>query len=251
MRKAALNGLSSSAAPWFSLRSARFRSGRAGAWGCRISAIIPYLRGYGETRFLSPATMRSGQQAAIGRDLLELMDALKIPNAVLVGFDWGGRAACVVSALWPERVRELVPATAIHPGYRGVVEARFAGTGKPPLVPILLPYRARPAGLQANRHDFCKLLWKLWSPSWKFDDATYDCTAVSFDDPDFVAVVIHSYRHRFGYVAGDPALQMVEGAASGKASADPRAVHCASGRSRRRQQHRGDRRHKTDYSPAG
>jgi len=174
-------------------------------------AIVPYLRGYGETRFLSPAAMRSGQQAAIGRDVLDFMDALKIPNAVLVGFDWGGRAACVVSALWPERVRGLVSCN-------GYTIQDIAASAKPasPEQENRLWYqyyfhteRGR-AGLQANRHDFCKLLWRLWSPSWKFDDATYDATAVSFNNPDFVDVVIHSYRHRFGYAPGDPALQSVE-----------------------------------------
>ena len=174
-------------------------------------AIVPYLRGYGETRFLSPAAMRSGQQAAIGRDVLDFMDALKIPNAVLVGFDWGGRAACVVSALWPERVRGLVSCN-------GYTIQDIAASAKPasPEQENRLWYqyyfhteRGR-AGLQANRHDFCKLLWRLWSPSWKFDDATYDATAVSFNNPDFVDVVIHSYRHRFGYAPGDPALRSVE-----------------------------------------
>jgi len=179
------------------------------AAGYRV--IVPYLRGYGETRFLSPAAMRSGQQAAIGRYVLDFMDALKIPNAVLVGFDWGGRAACVVSALWPERVRGLVSCN-------GYTIQDIAASAKPasPEQENRLWYqyyfhteRGR-AGLQANRHDFCKLLWRLWSPSWKFDDATYDATAVSFNNPDFVDVVIHSYRHRFGYAPGDPALQSVE-----------------------------------------
>ena len=176
-------------------------------------AIVPWLRGYGETRFLSPATMRSGQQAAMGRDVVDLMDALKIPNAVLVGFDWGGRAACVVSALWPERVRGLVSCN-------GYTIQDIAGSAKPasPEQENRLWYqyyfhteRGR-AGLQSNRHDFCKLLWKLWSPSWRFDDATYDRSAVSFNNPDFVDVVIHSYRHRFGYAPGDPAYQAVEAA---------------------------------------
>jgi pimeloyl-ACP methyl ester carboxylesterase len=174
-------------------------------------AIVPYLRGYGETRFLSPTTMRSGQQGAIGRDLLDFMDALKIPNAVLVGFDWGGRAACVVSALWPERVRGLVSCN-------GYTIQDIAASAKPasPEQENRLWYqyyfhteRGR-AGLQANRHAFCKLLWKLWSPNWKFDDATYDRTAASFNNPDFVDVVIHSYRHRFGYVPGDPGFDAVE-----------------------------------------
>jgi len=174
-------------------------------------AIVPYLRGYGETRFLSPTTMRSGQQGAIGRDLLDFMDALKIPNAVLVGFDWGGRAACVVSALWPERVRGLVSCN-------GYTIQDIAASAKPasPEQENRLWYqyyfhteRGR-AGLQANRHAFCKLLWKLWSPNWKFDDATYDRTAASFNNPDFVDVVIHSYRHRFGYVPGDQGFDAVE-----------------------------------------
>jgi pimeloyl-ACP methyl ester carboxylesterase len=179
------------------------------AAGCR--AIVPYLRGYGPTRFLTPSAMRSGQQAAMGRDVLDMMDALAIPNAVLVGFDWGGRAACVAAALWPERVKALVSCS-------GYTIQDIAASVKPaaPEQENRMWYqyyfhtaRGR-AGLQANRHDLCKLLWRLWSPNWKFDDATYDRTAVSFDNPDFVDVVIHSYRHRFGYVAGDPVYQPIE-----------------------------------------
>lgn len=173
--------------------------------------IVPYLRGYGATRFLSPSTMRSGQQAAIGRDVLDLMDALRVPKAVLVGFDWGGRAACVAAAQWPERVRGLVSCN-------GYTIQDIAASVKPaaPEQENRMWYqyyfhteRGR-AGLQANRHDFCKLLWKLWSPNWKFDDATYDRTAASFNNPDFVDVVIHSYRHRFGYAAGDPMYGAIE-----------------------------------------
>jgi pimeloyl-ACP methyl ester carboxylesterase len=176
-------------------------------------AIVPWLRGYGDTRFLSPSTMRSGQQAAVGRDLLDFMDALRIRSAVLVGFDWGARAACIVAALWPERVSGLVSCS-------GYAIQDIAASKKPvaPEQEFRLWYqyyfhseRGR-AGLQANRHDLCKLLWKLWSPNWKFDDATYDRTALSFNNPDFVDVVIHSYRHRFGYVAGDPAFEPVEAA---------------------------------------
>jgi len=173
--------------------------------------IVPYLRGYGATRFLSANTPRSGQQGALGQDLLDLMDALKIPRAVLVGFDWGGRGACVVAALWPERVRGLVVAN----GYT-IQDIAASKMPAPPEQEHRLWYqyyfhteRGR-AGLAANRHDLCKLLWKLWSPNWKFDDATYDRTAKSFDNPDFVDVVIQSYRHRFGYVAGDPALEPIE-----------------------------------------
>jgi len=179
------------------------------AAGCR--AIVPYLRGYGPTRFLSASTPRSGQQAALGNDLLELMDALKLPNAALAGYDWGGRAACVVAALWPERVRCLVSAT----GYT-IQDIAASAAPSTPEQEHRLWYqyyfhteRGR-AGLEANRHDLCKLLWRLWSPNWKFDDATYERTARSFDNPDFVAVVIQSYRHRYGYAPGDPALEPIE-----------------------------------------
>jgi pimeloyl-ACP methyl ester carboxylesterase len=176
-----------------------------------LRVIVPYLRGYGQTRFLQPETMRSGQQAALARDLVELMDALQIPAAVLAGFDWGGRAACVTAALWPDRVRGLVSANSYN-------IQDIAASVKPasPEQEHRLWYqyyfhteRGR-AGLQTNRRDLCKLLWRLWSPNWKFDDATYARTAESFDNPDFVEVVIHSYRHRFGYVPGDPAYDIVE-----------------------------------------
>ena len=174
-------------------------------------AIVPYLRGYGPTRFLSSTTPRSGQQAALGRDLLELMDALRLPSAVLAGYDWGGRAACIVAALWPDRVRGLVSAT----GYN-IQDIAASRNPAAPEQEYRLWYqyyfhseRGR-AGLQANRRDLCKLLWHLWSPNWKFDDATYERTAASFDNPDFVEVVIHSYRHRYGYVPGDPALEPTE-----------------------------------------
>jgi pimeloyl-ACP methyl ester carboxylesterase len=174
-------------------------------------AIVPYLRGYGETRFLSAATPRSGQQAAMGKDLLDLMDALNLPRAVLVGFDWGGRGACVVAALWPERVRGLVIAN----GY-SIQDIAASKMPAPPEQENRLWYqyyfhteRGR-AGLQANRRELTKLLWRLWSPNWTFDDATFERTAASFDNPDFVDIVIHSYRHRFGYAPGDPALEAIE-----------------------------------------
>jgi pimeloyl-ACP methyl ester carboxylesterase len=173
--------------------------------------IVPYLRGYGPTRFLAPDTLRSGQQAALGNDLKELMDALALERAVLAGYDWGGRAACIVAALWPERVHGLVSGNGynIHD---------VAGAAKPaaPEQEYRLWYqyyfhteRGR-AGLQANRREFCRLLWRLWSPNWEFDDATYDRTAASFDNPDFVDVVIHSYRCRYGYADGDPGLEPIE-----------------------------------------
>jgi pimeloyl-ACP methyl ester carboxylesterase len=179
------------------------------AAGCRV--IVPYLRGYGPTRFLDAGTLRSGQQAALGNDLRELIDALGVPRAVLAGYDWGGRAACVVAALWPDKVRGLVSAN----GYN-IQDIAGSATPAPAEQEHRLWYqyyfhtaRGR-AGLQANRREFCRLLWRLWSPNWRFDDATYDRTTASFDNPDFVDVVIHSYRHRFGYVAGDPALEAIE-----------------------------------------
>src|SRR5436190_11168914 len=179
------------------------------AAGCRT--VVPYLRGFGPTRFLSASTPRSGQQAAIGRDLLDLMDALSLPSAALAGFDWGGRAACVVAALWPERVRCLV----LGNGY-SIQDIAAAARPRSPQQEHRAWYqfyfhteRGR-AGLAANRREFCKLLWRLWSPNWTFDDATYERTAASFDNPDFVDVVIHSYRHRYGYAPGDPDLEPIE-----------------------------------------
>jgi pimeloyl-ACP methyl ester carboxylesterase len=177
--------------------------------GCRT--IVPYLRGFGPTRFLSPDTMRSGQQGAIGQDLLDLMDALALPTAVLAGFDWGGRAACVAAALWPERVQGLVTAN----GYSiqdiaGSVEPRLPQQEHRAWYQYYFHTERGRAGLTAYRKELGKLLWQLWSPTWKFDDATYDRTAASFDNPDFVDVVIHSYRHRFGYAPGDPAFETIE-----------------------------------------
>ena len=177
--------------------------------GCRV--IVPYLRGYGPTRFLSNDTMRSGEQAALGNDLNEMIQALGLTNTVLAGYDWGGRAACIVAALWPERVRGLVTCG----GYN---MHDVAGSAKPASAEQEHRYwyqyyfhteRGR-AGLTENRRGIAKLLWKLWSPNWKFDDATFERTAGSFDNPDFVDVVIHSYRVRYGYVPGDPALAAIE-----------------------------------------
>jgi len=177
--------------------------------GCRV--LVPYLRGYGPTRFLSDATPRSGQQAVLGHDLLALMDALGIERGVVAGYDWGGRAACIVAALWPERVRGLVSGG----GYN---IQDIAGALKPqtPERELALWYqyyfhseRGR-AGLEAHRYELGKLLWRLWSPSWRFDEAAYARTAASFENPDFVAVVIHSYRHRFALVPGDPTVEDTE-----------------------------------------
>jgi pimeloyl-ACP methyl ester carboxylesterase len=179
------------------------------ALGCRV--LAPWLRGYGPTRFLDAATPRSGQQAALGADLLALMDALDLERAVLVGYDWGGRAACIVAALWPERCRGLVTVGAYN--IQDIVKAN-----RPAPVSEEFRYwyqwyfnteRGR-SGLEQNRRDICRLLWQLWSPTWPFDDATFDRTAVSFDNPDFVDVIIHSYRHRYGAAVGDPELESIE-----------------------------------------
>jgi pimeloyl-ACP methyl ester carboxylesterase len=179
------------------------------AAGCRV--IVPYLRGFGPTRFLSADTPRSGQQAALGSDLRELMDALGIDRALLAGYDWGGRAACIVAALWPERVRGLVTGN----GYN---IQDIAGSAQPvaPAQEHRFWYqyyfhteRGR-AGLEQNRRALARYIWRIWSPNWTFDDATFARSAVSFDNSDFVAVTIHSYRHRFGYAPGDPALEAIE-----------------------------------------
>ncbi|MGI4861747.1 MAG: alpha/beta fold hydrolase [Janthinobacterium lividum] len=179
------------------------------AQGARV--IVPYLRGYGPTRFRSAHTPRSGQQAALGADLLALLDALRIEQALLGGYDWGGRAACVVAALQPARVRGLVSVNSYN-----IQDIAHANAPKEPDAEYRLWYqyyfhgeRGR-QGLDAHRADFCRLLWQLWSPTWRFDDATYARTAQAFENPDFVDVVIHSYRHRFGLIAGDPALEDIE-----------------------------------------
>jgi pimeloyl-ACP methyl ester carboxylesterase len=177
--------------------------------GCRV--YVPYLRGFGATRFLSADTPRSGEQAALGHDLLAMMDALRIPSAVLAGYDWGGRAACVVAALWPERVAGLVTGT----GYN-IHDIAASGQPAVPAQEVRFWYqwyfqleRGR-AGLAQNRRALCRLLWEQWSPTWKFDDATFDRTAASFDNPDFVDVAIHSYRHRYGAAPGDPTVAEIE-----------------------------------------
>jgi pimeloyl-ACP methyl ester carboxylesterase len=173
--------------------------------------VVPYLRGYGPTRFRAADTMRSGQQAALAQDLRDLLDALAIPSAALMGYDWGGRAACILAALWPERVRCLVTG---H-GYN-IQNIPQAGSPAKPWAEHRLWYQyyfhtpRGVAGLTAHRGEFAKLLWQLWSPSWKFDEEIFARSAISFDNPDFVDVVVHSYRHRYGYVDGDPALEAIE-----------------------------------------
>ena len=174
--------------------------------------IVPFLRGYGSTRFCQPETPRSGQQAALGADLLALMDALSVSNAILAGYDWGGRAACIVAALWPDRVRGLVSCGS---GYN----IQDLGEARSPVPPdkahrtwywyYFATDRGREA-LVAERGDLCRYLWRLWSPKWAFDDRTFQRSAAAFDNPDFADVVIHSYRHRLGLAAGDDTYAPIE-----------------------------------------
>jgi pimeloyl-ACP methyl ester carboxylesterase len=171
--------------------------------GCRV--IVPYLRGFGATRFRDPAVLRSGEQAAIGADVVALLDALGIRRAVFAGHNWGGRAACVAAALWPERCRGLAtvnsyliqdPSQAMMPGHPQLETALW--------YEFYFQLERGRAGLAADRREIAKLLWKQWSPEWDFDHATFERTAAAHDNPDYVDVVIHSYRHRFGLAAGDP-----------------------------------------------
>jgi pimeloyl-ACP methyl ester carboxylesterase len=180
-------------------------SGR-GAW-----VVAPYLRGFGATSFRDPATPRSGQQAALAQDLVEFMDALDIGTAVLAGYDWGGRAACVTAAVHPERVRGLVTVD----GYN-VQDIAAANEPAKPEWETTLWYqyyfhseRGR-RGLDRNREELCELLWRTWSPTWSGAAAAFPASAPSLHNPDFVDVVIHSYRHRYGLADGDPRYQGLE-----------------------------------------
>jgi pimeloyl-ACP methyl ester carboxylesterase len=173
------------------------------AQGCRT--IVPYLRGYGPTRFRDSTTPRSGEQAAVGADLIALMDALGVKRAMFAGYDWGGRAACIGAALWPERCIGLVSVNSylIQNILRSMAPAK-------PEHEVALWYqyyfqieRGR-AGLAANRREISSILWQQWSPNWRFDDANFERTAAAHDNPDYVDVVIHSYRHRYGLADGDP-----------------------------------------------
>ncbi len=177
-----------------------------------IRSIVPYLRGYGPTQFVSDDTPRSGEQAALGADLLAFMDALSISEAVLAGYDWGGRAACIVAALWPERVNGLLSCGV---GYN-IQDIPNAGVPASPAeearywyMYYFLAERGRKA-LEANRTEVCRFIWELWSPTWSFGDQTFSETAESFQNPDFAEVVIHSYRHRFGNAPGDPRFADIE-----------------------------------------
>jgi pimeloyl-ACP methyl ester carboxylesterase len=173
--------------------------------------LAPYLRGYGPTRFRNASAPRMGEQAAIGQDLIDLADALGLERFAVAGYDWGGRAAAIGAALHPDRVRAAVliggytVQNTIAPSEPGVPEAEarlwyqwYFNTE-----------RGR-AGLAANRRGICRLLWQMWSPSWHFTEETFNRTAASFDNPDFVDVVIHSYRHRIGNAPGEPRFKAME-----------------------------------------
>ena len=174
-------------------------------------AIVPYVRGYGTTRFLSSETFRNGQPSVVALDTIALMDALEIPKAILAGFDWGARTADIIAALWPERCRGLVSVS----GY--LIGSQESGkTPLPPAAEFQWWYqyyfatdRGR-AGYEKNRHDFNKLIWQLASPKWHFDDATFDRTAAAFDHPDHVSIVVHSYRWRLDLAEGEAKYEELE-----------------------------------------
>jgi len=174
-------------------------------------ALVPYLRGHGPTRFRDAAAPRMAEQAAIGQDVIDLADALKLPRFAVAGYDWGGRAAAIAAALNPDRVRAAV----LIGGYTIQDTVRPSRPG-PPAAEHRAWYqwyfnteRGR-AALQANRRDICRYLWQQWSPSWRFTEEAFDRTAASFDNPDFVDVVIHSYRHRIGNAPGEPRFADME-----------------------------------------
>jgi pimeloyl-ACP methyl ester carboxylesterase len=173
--------------------------------------IVPYLRGYGTTRFLSGDTYRNGQQSVVALDIIALMDALQIRKAVLAGFDWGARTACIMAALWPERCKALVSVS----GYLiGSVKANEQPL--PPQAELAWWYQFYFAtergrlGYDKNHHDFAKLIWQTASPKWRFDDATFERSAEAFNNPDHVAIVIHNYRWRIGLAAGNPQYDNLE-----------------------------------------
>jgi pimeloyl-ACP methyl ester carboxylesterase len=173
--------------------------------------IVPYLRGYGTTRFLSSETVRNGQQSVVAADIIALMDALKIEQATIGGFDWGARTANIIAALWPERCKAMVSVS----GY--LIGSQEAGQMPlPPKAELQWWYqyyfateRGR-AGYDKYRHDFSKLIWQIASPKWDFDDATFDRSAASFDNPDHVSIVIHNYRWRLGLAQGEPKYDDLE-----------------------------------------
>ncbi len=179
------------------------------AAGYRV--IVPYLRGYGTTRFLSGDTFRNGQQSVVALDIIALMDALKIDKAIFAGFDWGGRTADIIAVLWPERCKALVSVS----GY--LIPSQAANRAPlPPKAELQWWYQFYFAtergrdGYDKYRRDFAKLIWQIASPKWNFDDATFDRSAASFDNPDHVAIVIHNYRWRLGLAEGEPKYDDLE-----------------------------------------
>ena len=182
---------------------------RLASAGYRV--IVPHLRGYGTTRFLSASTFRNGQPAALAEDVTALMDALKIEKAILAGFDWGARSAAIVAALWPERCKALVAVSGYLIGSQAA-----AKTPLPPKAELEWWYqfyfateRGR-VGYDKYRHDFAKLIWQTASPRWAFDDATFERSAASLDNPDHVGIVIHTYRWRLGLADGEPRYEDLE-----------------------------------------
>ncbi|MBW0450405.1 alpha/beta hydrolase [bacterium M00.F.Ca.ET.228.01.1.1] len=179
------------------------------AQGYRV--IVPYLRGYGTTRFLSPDTPRNGQQAVVAVDIIALMDALKIDKAIFGGFDWGARTVNIIAALWPERCKAMVSVSGYLIGSQAANQAPL-----PPKAELAWWYQfyfateRGYAGYDKNRNEFNKLIWHLASPKWNFDDATFDRTAQSFTNPDHVAVVIHNYRWRLGLAQGESQYDELE-----------------------------------------
>jgi len=173
--------------------------------------IVPYLRGYGTTRFLSSETVRNGQQSVVAVDIIALMDALKIQKAVIGGYDWGARTANIIAALWPERCKAMVSVSGYLIGSQAANAAPL-----PPKAELAWWYQFYFAtergrlGYEANRHDFAKLIWQLASPKWNFDDATFERSASAFENPDHVAVVIHNYRWRLGLAEGEPQYDALE-----------------------------------------
>lgn len=173
--------------------------------------IVPYLRGYGTTRFISNETVRNGQQSALAADIIALMDALEIEKATIAGFDWGARSANIVAALWPERCRAMVSVS----GYL-IGNPAFNAMPLPPKAELEWWYqfyfateRGR-AGYEEYRHDFARLIWQIASPQWNFDDATFNCSAAALDNPDHVSIVIHNYRWRLGLAKGEPKYDVLE-----------------------------------------
>jgi pimeloyl-ACP methyl ester carboxylesterase len=185
--------------------------------GDGFRTIAPYLRGFGPTRFLPGETPRSGQQAALAYDLHGLITRLELTRPILVGYDWGARAACTTAVLWPGDVGALIPI-----GGYNVEDVALDQRPGPARSEYLAWYQwyfhteRGKAGLEQNRYEICRLLWELWSPNWRFDDTEFDRTAVSFNNPDFAEIVIHSYRHRYGAAPGDPDLEHLERRLSGQ-----------------------------------